>query len=472
MAQPLRPYQAKAIADAKAAYRSGKRAILLVAPTGAGKTRLGVEIVSGALAKGGNVLWLAHREELLAQARERLLAEGIDRVGLIASGQRTINARVQVASVQTLAARLGGALPPASVVVFDEAHHFVAEQWGRVAAEYSKSAVLGLTATPERGDGRPLGDLFDHIVAVSSVRELMVPDPVTGRAVLVPCVVWRPSGPTKALSQDPTAAYLSRTPGERAFCFCANVKHAELTAATFRDRGIAAATIHADTPWLVRRARIEAFKSQSDAPLLAIGVLEPAPLVLCNVYCLTEGVDVPEASCCIIARGCGHVGMYLQMVGRVLRGAPGKERATLLDLRGVSHKHKLPETDRDWSLEGKPITVSEKEKDVKPLECKECGAVFGTWGVKPDGTRVCPHCGHESPFVPPDVQPRELHVAGGGADHAARKDVLLALADRAVERGYKPGWIAYEYKERFGNMPTFKEVQGAFDFANGGRAAE
>ena len=469
--QELRPYQREAIDAAKAAYRAGKRAILLVAPTGAGKTLLGIKIVEGALAKGGNVLWLAHREELLTQARDRLMANGIERVGIIASGLRSINARVQVASVQTLASRMRRGLPPASVVVFDEAHHFVAAQWGTVATHYRASAVLGLTATPERGDGKPLGDLFDHLVPVSSVRALQdTIDEGTGRRVLVPCVVWRPSSPTKKLSQDPVAAYLSRAPGERAFVFCSNVQHAELTAAMFVEHGVPATTIHADTPWLLRRARIEAFKSQSTAPLLAVGSLEPAPLALCNVYCLTEGVDVPEASVCILARGCGHVGMYLQMVGRVLRSASGKERAVLLDLRGASHKHGLPEAAREWSLDGKAIALAEEEADRKARICKECGAEFDDWACTADGRRVCPSCGFAGPPIAlPEVSLRELHVAGSGAVDKERASVLVHLAERAVDRGYKPGWIAHQYAERFGNFPPFGAAQQAFDFARGGK---
>jgi len=788
-AQPLRAYQQKAYDEAQQAYRDGKRAILMVAPTGAGKTRLGVEIVKGALRKSGNVLWLAHREELLTQARDRLIADGIDRVGLIASGQRSISARVHVASVQTLAARLDRGLPPASVVVFDECvtgdtmigairadavkvgdlvpswdgavvvsrrvvhvfrnqvsalvtlrvggkalcctsnhpiwvegreyvradevregdvcrvwgadegvpqgehgevlregvqaegeapgadsvlrvrgpnsvdvrqgvakdmqryvrecqsrsnddchqsnarigtyarlesdgrsrdesegvgaaagdrapsddsrrhgqgpvngaggpargawlgmdrgtadwdgrarsgeavalrdrhrapvdqdgdrggrggasgnegaepgraqgllsrlarvdrvevheptsdgtfgglrpgslvynfevegehnyfangilthncHHFVASEWGCVAKGIrdihgNPPAILGLTATPERGDGKPLGDLFDHIVPVSSVRELQATvDPHTGRAVLVPCVVWRPSTKTKTLSQDPVAAYLSRAPGERAFCFCANVKHAEAVAAAFNAAGVPAATIHADTPWLLRRSRIEAFRTQSSAAQLAVGTLEKAPLVLCNVYCLTEGVDVPEASVCIIARGCGHAGMYLQMVGRVLRSAAGKQRAVLIDLRGISHKHRLPEADREWSLEGKPISVSEAEQDAKPITCNSCDAEFGSWGINRDGSRYCPNCGESAPAQElPTISLRELHEAGTAADEGTRLKALESLALQAVEKGFKPGWAAHEYRERFGDWPDRKASQRAFDFARG-----
>jgi len=470
--QALRPYQARALDDARAAYRSGSKSVLLVAPTGAGKTRMGVEVASGALAKGRNVLWLAHRDELITQARDRLLAEGLSRVGTIVAGEPTINAPVQVASIQTLVARAKRGLPPAGIVVFDEAHHYAAATWGEVASAYATVPRLGLTATPERGDGVGLGDLFDHIVQVASVRELQeTNDPVTGRAVLVPCVTFAPSSPTKDLSQDPVAAYLSRTPGERCFCFCVNVAHAEKTAIAFAGQGVPAATIHADTPWLLRRARLEAFRLQDPAPLREAGVLEPAPLVLCNVYALTEGVDVPEASSCILARGCGHPGMMLQMVGRVLRSAPGKERATFIDLRGVVHKLGLPEADREWSLEGKAAKLAEKDRDVKLKECPACGAMVGMWKADRMGWRICPICRERvSPPEAPQVAPRELHQMGAAASPAAKRATLATLAKVAVVRGRKPGWIAFAYKEKFGTFPPFGAAREAYLDAGGSAA--
>jgi DNA repair protein RadD len=460
--QPLRPYQQAAYDAAREAYRAGKRAILLVAPTGAGKTRLGVEFALRALERGGSVLWLAHREELLTQARDRLLAEGLPRVGVIAAGEPTMNAPVQVASIQTLVARVRRGLPPGRVVVFDEAHHYAAAKWGEVAAAYKASAILGLTATPERGDGAALGDLFDHVVPVSSVRELQE------LGVLVPCVTYAPSGPTKHLSQDPVAAYLSRTPGERAFVFCVNVAHAEKTALAFAAQGVQAATIHADTPWLLRRARLEAFRRQDAAPLLEAGTCEKPPLVLCNVYTLTEGVDVPEASSCILARGCGHQGMLLQMVGRVLRAAPGKERATLIDLRGVVHRLGLPEAEREWSLEGKPIKLTEAEREVKLKECPACSAMVGAWKADRDGWRVCPLCRERvSPPEPVQVAPRELHAMGTAAPPEERERTLAKLAKVAVSRDRKPGWIAYAYKDRFGVFPPFGAARRAWEEAAG-----
>lgn len=458
--RPLRPYQAKAIAEARAAYRSGKRAILLVAPTGAGKTRLGAEIVTGAIAKGGAVLWLAHREELLVQAQAAIMAEGLPHVGIIAPWSRRQHAPVQVASVQTLAAQMrkGRDLPPASVVVFDEAHHYAADEWREVAGGYAKSVVLGLTATPERGDGRPLGDLFDALIQVSSVRELQE------LGVLVPCVTYRPETRTKALCREPVEAYRIAGWGERCFVFAVTVAHAEMLAETFRAAGAPAATIHADTPWGLRRARLEAFRTQDATSLRKVGSPEDAPIVLVNVYALTEGVDVPEASVCITAKGIGHGGMMRQMIGRVLRCAEGKSRAIWWDLRGQSHIQKigLPEADCTYSLEGKAITVSD-DNDDPPKRCKACQAVFMTWRIdRTSGARSCPSCGEAAPALEvPEVVDREVFAVGSGASEADRFAAVDRLAMTAADRGYRSGWVTVRYMEEFGQKPP----RGAVDAA-------
>lgn len=460
MKQELRPYQRKALEDAREAYRKGAKSVLLVAPTGAGKTRMGVEVVSGALAKGRHVLWLAHRTELITQARDRLLAEGLERVGVIQGDRPTMNAPIQVASIQTLTARAARGLPPAGIVVFDEAHHYAAKEWREVAEKYSSVPRLGLTATPERGDGLGLGDMFDALVQVSTVRELQA------LGVLVPCATFAPSSYSKQLAQDPVAAHLSRAPGERTVVFCQGVTHAEKTVLAFQAQGVPAATIHGDTPPALRAARLKAFHLQDRAALLAAGYLEPAPLVLCTPFVLTEGWDCPEASCCILARGCGHPGMMLQMVGRVLRAAPGKTRAVFVDLPGVTQKRDrqgrlkigLPEADREWSLEGKASALDSKDDDrdqaMKP--CPACEAMISKWSVDRDGWRTCPICRERvMPPAAPQVQPRELHAFGSAASPEARAGALRGLARAAARRsGNRAGWVAHRYLEKFGTWPA------------------
>jgi superfamily II DNA or RNA helicase len=183
-------------------------------------------------------------------------------------------------------------------------------------------------------------------------------------------------------------------------------------------------------------------------------VLEAAPLVLCNVYALTEGVDVPEASCCIVARGCGHPGMWLQMAGRVLRPAPGKTHATVIDLRGVVHRHGLPEADRVWSLEGKAITVTAKEREEKLVVCTACSGAFSGWSVTEDGARCCPLCrALGAPMAAPEVKARRLHVMGSAAPPEVRHAELAKLAATAVAHGYKAGWASMRYREMFADWP-------------------
>lgn len=465
----LRPYQETALAAVAEAYRAGKRAIVLVCPTGGGKTLMGCRFALGSLRKGARqVWWLAHRDELVEQARARLIAEGAERVGVIAAGHPATNAPLQVVSIQTLVARAGRGLPSdLDLVVYDECHHAPADTWLDVVRGLKPKLLIGLTATPERGDGKAMGltpdgkgGLFDHLVAVSSVRELQALE------YLVPCVTYAPSTATKDLSQDPVAAYISRAAGERAFVFCggkAPVLHAEKTAMAFLAAGIPAATIHADTPPILRRARLEAFRLQDPAPLRAAGTMEAAPLVLCNVYTLTEGIDVPEASCCILARGCGHPGMLLQMVGRVLRSAPGKTKATLIDLRGVVHRLGLPEAERVWSLEGKAISLTREEKDRPLKPCPACDGMVSSWTTDRDGWRVCPLCRERvAPPEPPKVAPRELHQMGTAADDRARRAVLVALAKSASRRaGNRAGWVAYRFKDRFGDWPPYGAARQA-----------
>lgn len=456
--QDLRAYQKQAIAELKEAYRAGKRRPVLVLPTGGGKTRIAVELARGALAKGGHVLAMAHRTELIDQMANRLRAEGIERVGIIAADRPTTNAPAQVASLQTLAARAGRGLPSAEVLIFDECHHGPAASWAEVAKGIrtragGDPAVIGLTATPSRSDGRGLGEVFDALVQISSVRELQE------LGVLVPMITRRPKAPTKTLAAEPVAAYLADAPGERGFVFVQNVAQAEALTLAFIAQGVQAATIHAETPWMLRSARIKAFQLQDPRPLHEAGYLEKPPLVLVNVYTLTEGVDVPEASYCLLARGCGHPGMLLQMAGRVGRAAPGKTSATLRDLRGVTHKLGLWERDRVWSLEGKACSLAqeEREREKKSQTCPACDGAFESYGVDREGWRVCPLCRQRlAAPAPIEVEHREHQDAGGGASEAAKRAALLAFVRASARRaGNRRGWVAWRFRERFGAWPPF-----------------
>ena len=415
---PLREYQTKAIDLLRAEFRAGNRHPLLVLPTGAGKTRVAVEIVRNAISKCGRILWLAHRTELIAQAAARVRAEGVSHVSIItADSEADPSAPIQIASIQTIAAR--ATRPDATLVIFDEAHHYCADQWGGVARHYTPLPWIGLTATPERSDGRPLGDVFDSIVAPISIKQL------TDLGHLVPCDTLAPERCLKLneIAADPVEQYLKLTPGRRAIFFASTVEAAQNIADTLCNSGIPAACVHADSPTEIRADIIARFYS---GELLAIT----------NVYILTEGTDIPPAEVCVLARGFGHPSTYIQCVGRVLRPYPGKSRATVIDLTGISRKFGVVSADREYSLDGIAISVAGEKKRKKPeVETEPAHRVIMNLDLK----------------MVQEIQ--KTARKWGGAQTEYRRHVLEDLLATAAKKGYKNGWAVHRFHARFGVLP-------------------
>ena len=335
----LRDYQSRAVEDVRTHWASGVRAVCLVAPTGAGKTRMGEELIADC----GPVVWVAHRRELIQQTAKRLASRfGSTAVGVIMPGEYARpRARVQVSTVQTLLAR--ATRPPAERLVLDEGHHYAAEDWRALAESYGTVPTLGLTATPERQDGKPLGDIFERLVVSASYSELIA------GGYLVPARVHRPDAMLgNDLAQDPVTAWRLYSEGSRAFVFCGRVADAYAWAQKFRDVGVVAAVIEAGTA-----------KGERDDALARFSAGKVRVIV--NVNTMTEGVDVPDARTVILARAFGHVGGYLQAVGRALRPAKGKPDMILIDLTGTSRRHGLPTDDRVYSLDGRAISATGPE---------------------------------------------------------------------------------------------------------------
>lgn len=435
----LRPYQSRAVAGVLAAWRAGKRAVALVAPTGSGKTRMGQELVSEVVRHGHRVVWIAHRDELISQARERLEAGTGIRCGVIAADQPADpDARIQVSSVQTLVAR--DYRPPCRLLVLDEVHHHVSDEWGKVARHYQRQGVLGLTATPERSDGRPLSDIMDGLVVAASYSELIA------EGHLVACKVFRPREALRGLAKTPVDAYLAHGEGGQGFCFSATIEDAERHRDGFRAAGISAEMIDQSTPGEVRREYLARFRA---------GDLR----ILTNVYVLTEGVDCPDAQVCILARGVGHVTPYLQMAGRVLRPAPEKQHGILIDLKGASYDHGFPTADREYSL-GEGITLS--RRGVSLRVCTQCGMTF------PSGP-VCPRCGEvlKAPRQRERVMGRELAEARvSDASPEAKQAELRRLLTEGERRGWSLGFIIMEYTKTFGERPDLSSVDTSVKMAD------
>lgn len=330
----MRDYQHRTVASVRKHWKAGSHAVCVVAPTGAGKTRMGEELVDV-----GPVVWIAHRRELITQTARRLAMRfGAADVGVIMAGEYPKpKARIQVATVQTLLAR--GQRPEARTLVLDEAHHYMAEDYRGLVGVYPKARTVGLTATPERLDGEPLGDIFSELVVSASYSELVA------QGWLVPARVHRPDTALgNDLAQDPVTAWHAHSEGSRAFVFCGRVADAYLWSKRFLDAGVRSAVIESGTAKAERDETLRLFAS---------GIVR----VVLNVNTMTEGVDVPEARTIILARAFGHVGGYLQAAGRGLRPAKDKPDMILVDLVGASIRHGLPTDDRIYSLDGRPISA-------------------------------------------------------------------------------------------------------------------
>lgn len=419
------PHQTGAIENARAAVRRGVRRLLLVAPTGAGKTVLISLMARGHLdARPENrVLIVVHRRELVQQTVAKLRAVGVVDVDVLAAGAEVSNgARIVVASVQTITAR--AELPPATLVLHDEAHHLPAKMFHDIFAAYPNAIHAGFSATPIRSDGKGLGSVFEEMIVASSVREL------TALGLLTPSEVLCLGEPTRDLAIDPVAAYTKYTPKRPAVVFAASVEHARSLVPRFEAAGVRAACIDGEMPTAERDAALARFSA---------GEID----VLTNCFVLTEGFDAPRAEVCILARSPNHVGTYLQMVGRVLRVAPGKKIATVLDLRGAALEHGLADEERRWSLTG--AACSRIETFAALQRCTDCLAIF-----RP--AAHCPRCGAER-----EVTAKIPRVLSRAEKLERLNDVPLADRDRrylerleriAMTRMRMPAFRAQQWAHR------------------------
>ncbi len=276
MAPALRPYQQDAVAQLRAAFLAGHRSVLFVLPTGGGKTVVFSHIAEQAASRGKRIAVLVHRVELLEQASRALAALGV-RHGLIAAGRAmNLAAPVQVASVGTLARRLGQ-LPAElfQLLVIDEAHHSTAGQWSRIIQHFSGAHLLGVTATPVRSDGRGLGEFYSELVLGPTAAWL------TANGYLAPARVFAPPigfsepaacgggwgtlicarppsalGGTRILG-DAVSHYRQHLGGRTAIAFCCSIAHAQAVAEAFNGQGIAAACIDGSMDGPTRRRLLE-----------------------------------------------------------------------------------------------------------------------------------------------------------------------------------------------------------------------
>ena len=411
----LRPYQEQGVAEVRLQYMQGRKSVLFVLPTGGGKTVCFCYIAEQAARKGNRICILVHRDELVDQTSRSLGDIGVRHGVIAANRSMDLSCAVQVASVWTLARRLHR-IPPDffQLIIVDEAHHAVAGSWAKVVEHYSAARVLGVTATPERLDGKGLIDHFDDLVIGPDTAWL------TANGFLAPAKVYAPPGAldtSKLRSRmgdfrmddaerqlqeggimgDAVTHYQRHIFPGTAIAFCCSVAHAEAVAEAFVAQGIRARSIDGTMDKAERRRLIQ-----------ALGTGEVQVLTSCMI--ISEGTDVPSVTGAILLRPTQSLSLYLQMVGRCLRPAPGKRHAIINDHVGNSLRHGLPTDPREWSLKGRAKKAKDAAAPVKV--CPGCFAAI------PSAARECPECGHE---------------------FEAEKREFTTIEGDLVERTFKPG---------------------------------
>jgi DNA repair protein RadD len=463
-----RPYQNRVVSAIYDAFNKGQRRVLVPLPTGAGKTIVASRVISDCVRKEQPVLFLAHREELVVQPAEKLADNGIG-TGYIKAGlPPNPEALVQVGSVQTMEARCIRSrrldLPPARLIVVDEAHHIVAETWRAIVNSYPDALVLGLSATPCRSDGRGLGDDFDVMIDAPQVQELIDGGYLVGCTILAPyqpdmtgaktaCGDYLPGENDRRMNQpkligDIGQHYFKYAADRPTIIYASSVSHSVNIRDELRRLGVVAEHIDGNTDADERRRILAGFKSRTVD-------------VVSNYGVLTEGFDMPDIGCIVLARPTKSLGLFRQMVGRGLRAASGKKDCLILDHSGAVFKHGRPEDYIEWTLEpeGRAINRTHASRGTasnpKLVNCPECPS------VRLEGQK-CSACGWQ-----PRTKSQAVAVKDGELVRVERNGTQKPenwtqderdqfhgeLQWYCGERGHKPGWVAHKYFARLKVWP-------------------
>jgi DNA repair protein RadD len=462
MLTTLRPHQQEAIDAVRDAYREGHRRIVLAAPTGAGKTLMATAVLHSALTKGASkVIFTVPAISLVDQTVMALRREGIDDVGVMQASHELTNgeAAVQVCSVQTLMRRK---VPKATVVIIDECHVWF-QFYGKwmLDPEWKDVPFIGLSATPWT---KGLGAWYTKLIIGTTTADLI------NEGVLSDFKVFAPYSPdlskvrtvagdyhegdlaqvmnTSALVADVVETWKLRAEGRPTLVFAVDCAHARALQQSFIAAGIAADYQDASTRDSERAAIRARFHSG-------------AVKVVCNVGTLTTGVDW-DVRCIVFARPTRSEMLFVQIIGRGLRTAEGKDHCLILD-HSDNHLRLGFVTDIGYDALHSGREPVAKEKEIAlPKPCKGCGALL------PPRTPVCPHCGfqHEpksGKLVFADGELVELERGRREQKERAKViDVIAAYGKQSVfsqflhvarSRGYRDGWAANKYREVFGVWP-------------------
>jgi superfamily II DNA or RNA helicase len=445
----LRPYQNRAIRDTYESMRQN-RTTLLQLPTGSGKSHIAASVIEHGLQNGKRIGFLTDRIVLSDQIFDRLYEAGLP-VSVLQGNHPMYrpDCPVQICSVQTLARRSRDQWPPVDLWFQDEAHiqyngvYEIMDTWNNIP-------WIGLSATPFTTG---LGLKWENLVVGATTSELM------GLGYLSQYEAYGPSTPNlvnvrrsggdyatadleermNELTGDIVSHWKSFAEGKKTLAFTPTVAYAQHLAEEFESNGINADYVCGKDS---DERRSDVLKRYSRGEIT----------VLTNCDVLTRGYDQPDIECGILARPTRSLSLHIQMLGRMLRTAPGKDKALILDHAGNIARLGFPDDDLPTTLntqeQGVSSTDTPNQEEPQPWNCPECHHLV------PPRTHQCPVCGHTA------RRPSRVEVKAGvltrlekGGSDASKQTVYSMLNCIAQDKGYKPGWTANKYRAIFGVWP-------------------
>lgn len=448
----LRDYQQSIIYHTRQSMSFGHTKPLICLPTGAGKTVCFAWMADQSQRKNKTVWFLVHRRELLDQT-----VDTFDRFNIPRD-------RIYIGMVATVANH-PEKLPKPDLIILDEAHHASATTWLKIIDAFPDAYLIGLTATPCRLDGKPLGKIFDDLILGVTTANLIDQGFLSRYRYFAPSITdlsgLKRKGSdfdqeqaaemlmTKAIYGDVLHHWHQYANDLQTIVYCSSVKHSQEIAEAFRADGIEAVHFDGNTPAAERKQIVADFRK---------GQIK----VMCNVNIVTEGFDMSGVDCCLLLRPTMSLVIHLQQLGRALRPAPGKV-AILIDCVGNYVRNGLPDDRRNWNINEsieKPPAYDEKGK----LLVKQCLQCFYTF---PSGPSVCPNCGAEVKLTREEIKNiKDIELE---EIKQTRRDDAIKKVEKSMDmsecrtlqefqayaklKGYKPGfaYVMWQNKIKKGN---------------------
>ena len=451
----LRPYQLALKNKAREAFKNNKRVILL-APCGSGKTVIASSIMQDAIKKGNKVWFIVHRSELMKQANDTLERYGIPKKN------------IEVYMVQSLAHKLDKIKEEPNLIIVDECQHSSSSTYRKIINQYPNAYILGLSATPTRLTGKPLGDIYETIISEVTAKQLIEMKYLADYSYYAPELnidfnnikikagdydtedVNRVMSKAKIYG-DIIKTYKKLANNKKTILYCASIEYSKKMEKLFSENGYKIKHFDGTTPEKERQQIVEDFRNNKIQ-------------MLTNVDLIGEGFDVPDCECVLLLRPTQSLNLFIQSSTRCLR-KNGDKKAIIIDYVNNIQKHGLPTMDRQWSLD-KKVKEYDNENDDGTLRIRVCKECFSTF----EGGDVCPYCGAEYELTAIEIENiKEVQLKKVEKEkELKRQQYLSSVADKvqyyesveqcttwaeltefAKMKNYKPGF-AYVMAKRMG----------------------